>query len=168
MHPATRAATAATGRGRSRRGRAAGAGGGAAGARCRAMCVEVSPLKAKRRIRGYSFFSPDARFTSITPPWTGRRCRRRRCASARDGAGVESDPLGVVRERSDAPPMNAGGQPGPLLASARRLRRAGISFPCRSRCFSRRARHHLPAERHGRRTTRHCSTGRSHRCSSRQ
>ena len=41
-----------------------------------------SPENAKRRIFGYSFFSPLARLTTITLDWIGRRWRFSRSAAA--------------------------------------------------------------------------------------
>ena len=64
---------------------ALGAAAGApasAGALWSAIQLGASPLKAKRRMRSNSFFSPVARFTRATLVDVGRRARRARRASA--------------------------------------------------------------------------------------
>ena len=70
----------------------------AAACRCRAIHVDASPENAKRRIRGYSRFSPVARLTIVTPLCTGPALAAQPLRLASRRIGRERDPLRVFRE----------------------------------------------------------------------
>ena len=118
---------------------------------------------------GYSFFSPVARFTTVTLDWTGRRCRRRRCAS-RVRIRRERGPLPVVGERERRP-----SGPPPRRRGRRRRRRpsgsrrSGTSSSCRrAHALDDDLRVALLPARAGSRTTGRRSTAPSRRGSSRR